>query len=189
MSKHIFHAIYTLEDEVKILDKCHRYYNVVFLEIDDLKISTLSRDRLLHQSKIELMKYLYNIIKSKNEIPKSLNKKYIYLENNQFIKEIEIDTDTILEIFDNHIFFSEVSCFSACEGMCKRVLNDIKKVYGEISIDTLKMHYNHDKTELGSRYKNIIELGKLLKLLEEDRLKGENELNSIVDKAIEENRD
>lgn len=72
-------------------------------------------------------------------------------------------------MFDNKhdSMFSQVSCFPACEGICRRVLNDIKKEYGETSIDALKIYYEEDKIRMGSSFENIIKLGELLKSLEE----------------------
>ena len=171
MSKHIYHAIFTIVDEYRILDKKYQLYKVEFLEIDNLKINDLYGEGVLYDTKIELMKYLYKLIKNGENVPNSVSKDIldVSLEKNQFIKKIEVDTDVILEVFDNKhdSMFSQISCFPACEGICRRVLNDIKKEYGETSIDALKIYYEEDKIRLGSSFENIIELGELLKSLEE----------------------
>lgn len=171
MSKHIYHATFTIVDEYRALDKNYQLYEVEFLEIDDLKIHDLYGKGVLSDTKIELMKYLYKLIKNGENVPDSVSIDIldVSLEKNQFIKKIEVDTDVILEVFDkkHDSMFSEVSCFPACEGICKRVLNDIKKEYGEISIDALKIHYEEDKARRSSSFENIIKLGELLKSLEE----------------------
>lgn len=171
MSKHTYHAIFTIVDEHRVLNKNYQLYEVDFLEIEDLQIKDLYGDGVFYESKIELMKYIYKLIKNGKNIPNSVSLDIldVSLEENQFIKKIEVDTDVILEVFDNKhdLMFSEVSCFPACEGICRRVLNDIKEKYGEISIDVLKIYYEEDKIRKGSSFKNIIELGELLKSLEE----------------------
>ena len=199
MSKHTYHARFTLVNEIRIehANICHRVYEVDFLEIDDLKITELIDSRALHDTKIELMKYLYNLIKSEDQLPSSVTTEEIILKNNQFIKEIEVDTDVILEVFDNKHdrTISEVSCFRTCEGICRRVLNDIKKEYGEISIDALKIHYEKENIFGSSNYKNIIELGALLKSLDEDvndleksvEVKRKQELKKLMNETIEKN--
>lgn len=112
---------------------------------------------------------LIQLNKAEDLLPFPVVAKDITLKKNQFIKEIEVDTDVILEVFDNeHDFmFSEVSCFPACEGICRKVLNDIKKEYDGMSIDALKIYYEEDRVKGGYSVKNIIELGELLKSLEE----------------------
>lgn len=64
MSKHIYHAIFTIVDEYRVLDKNYQLYEVEFLEIDNLKIHNLYGERVLYDTKIELMKYLYKLIKN-----------------------------------------------------------------------------------------------------------------------------
>lgn len=172
MSKHAYHAIFTVVDEHRVFDRNYQLYEVDFLEIEDLKIKDLYGDGVFYETKIELMKYLYNLIKNEDNIPDSISIDIqdVSLDKNQFIQKIEVDTDVILEVFDNKhdLMFSEISCFPACEGICRRVLNDIKKEYGEISVDALKIHYEEDKVRMGSSFKNIIELGELLNSLDED---------------------
>lgn len=195
MSKHTYHAIFTIVDKHIAFDKTYNNYEVTFLEIDDLKISNLYNDKnLLYETKIELMKYLYDLLKHENQLPSSNVTKDINLKNNQFIKEIAVDTDVILEVFDNKYdsTFSEISCFASCEGICRRVLSDIKKHYKNISIDALKIYYEIDKIKLSSSYKNIIELGELLKLLDQDKdgfekFKREQELKKLMNETIEKN--
>lgn len=168
MSKHTYHSIFTIVDEYSLFDKNYQLYEVDFLGIEDLKIQDLYGDGVFYETKVELMKYLYNLIKREEQLPSSVTSENITLNENQFIKKIEVDTDVILEVFDNKhdLMFSQISCFQACEGICRRVLNDIKKEYGEISVDALKIHYEEDKVRMGSSFKNIIELGELLKSLE-----------------------
>lgn len=170
MSKHIYHAIFTIVDEHRGFNRNYQLYEVDFLEIEDLQIKDLYGEGVFYDTKMELMKYLYDLIKNRKNIHSSvsIDIRDVSLDKNQFIKKIEVDTDVILEVFDNKhdLMFSEVSCFPACEGICRRVLNDIKKEYGEISIDALKIHYEEDKIKKGSNFKNIIELGKLLESLE-----------------------
>ena len=79
--------------------------------------------------------------------------------NNQF------ETDSI---HMHEKVFSSITCIATCEGICKRVLKDIKKEYHGMSIDILKEYYRHDKNHGGNDYKNIIELGELLKSLKQD---------------------
>lgn len=171
MSKHTYHAIFTVVDEHRVFDRNYQLYEVDFLEIEDLKIHVYG-DGVFYDTKMELMKYLYDLIKNEENIPSSvsIDIRDVSLDKNQFIKKIEVDTDVILEVFDNKhdLMFSEVSCFATCEGVCKRVLNDIKKEYKDVSIDALKFYYAHDKRYKGSSYKNIIELAELLKSFEED---------------------
>lgn len=171
MSKHTYHARFTIVDEYRVLDKNYQLYEVDFLEIDNLKISKLYGIGVFQETKMELMKYLYGLIKTRKDIPDSVSIDIldVSLGKNQFIKKIEVDTDVILEIFDNkHDFmFSEISCFRTCDGICRRVLNDIKKEYGDVSIDALKIYYEEDRVKKGSSFKNIIKLGELLKSLEE----------------------
>ena len=171
MSKHTYHAIFTIVDEHRVFNKNYQLYEVEFLEIEDLKIRDVYGDVAFYETKMKLMKYLYDLIKNRENIPSSVSIDIldVSLEKNQFIKKIEVDTDVILEVFDNKhdLMFSEVSCFPACEGICRRVLNDIKKKYNDISIDVLKIYYEEDKIRKGSNFKNIIELGELLKSLEE----------------------
>ena len=171
MSKHTYHAIFTIVDEHRVLDKNYQFYEVDFLEIDNFKISKLYGDEVFYETKMELMKYIYKLIKNRENISSSvsIDIRDVSLDKNQFIKKIEVDTDVILEVFNNKHdrLFSEVSCFRTCEGICRRVLNDIKKQYEGVSIDALKIYYEEDKVRLGSSFKNIMELGKLLKSLEE----------------------
>ena len=173
MSKHTYHAIFTIVDEHRVFDKNYQLYEVDFIEIEDLKIQDLYGDGFFQETKMGLMKYLYDLIKARKDIPDSVSIDIldVSLKKNQFIKQIEVDTDVILEVFDNkHDFmFSEISCFRTCEGICRRVLSDIKKEYGDISIDALKIYYEEDKVRFGSSFENIMELGKLLKSLEEDK--------------------
>ena len=171
MSKYTYHARFTIVDENIGFNRNYQLYEVDFLEIEDLLIKDLYGDGVFYETKMELMKYLYGLIKNRENIPDSvsIDIRDVSLDKNQFIKKIEVDTDVILEVFDNKHdrMFSEVSCFRACEGMCKKVLKDIKEEYSRISIDALKMHYEEDKVKRGSCYKHIIELGELLKSLEE----------------------
>ena len=175
MSKHTYHARFTIVDEHRVFDKNYQLYEVDFLEIEDLKIKDLYGDGVFYEAKIELMRYIYKLIKNRKNIPNSISIDIldVSLDKNQFIKKIEVDTDVILEVFDNKHdrMFSEVSCFRTCEGICRRVLNDIKKEYGDMSMDALKIYYEEDKVKRGSSFKNIIKLGELLKLLEEDNFK------------------
>lgn len=131
----------------------------------------LRKEVLLLCLKMELMKYIYKLIKNRENISSSvsIDIRDVSLDKNQFIKKIEVNTDVILEVFYNKydLMFSEVSCFRTCEGICRRVLNDIKEKYGEILIDVLKIYYEEDKMRKSSSYKDIIELGELLKSLEE----------------------
>lgn len=172
MSKHIYHAIFTIVDEYRVFDKNYQLYEVDFLEIEDLKIQDLYGNGVFYETKMELMKYLYGLIKNRENIPDSvsIDIRDVSLDKNQFIKKIEVDTDVILEVFDNKqdLMFSQISCFRTCEGICRRVINDIKKQYEGLSIDALKIYYEEDKVRLGSSFESIVKLGELLKLLEED---------------------
>lgn len=64
--------------------------------------------------------------------------------------------------------FSRITCMATCEGICRRVLSDIKKEFHGTPIEILKEYYRYDKNHGGNRYENIIELGELLKSLQED---------------------
>lgn len=56
------------------------------------------------------------------------------------------------------------TCLDTCEGVCKRVLKDIK----DLSDDKMLEEYINDKLSGGRDYSSIIQLGLLLNKLEEE---------------------
>lgn len=59
-----------------------------------------------------------------------------------------------------------ITCIDSCNGMCRRVLNDLKK--SGLDKNGLVEAYLNDKNNGGRDYSDIIKLGKLLKELEEN---------------------
>lgn len=159
MSKYLFKVKFTsIENTIKD-------YLIEFPEIPDLEPILSVKGKELDDAK----EYLWSYIRKNKNIPDIKNKN-IKLNENQFIKNIEIDTDIISQNYSDKPMhqqvFSSITCMAACEGMCKRVLKDIKKEYEGLPISVLKDYYRHDRDHGGNDYKNIIELGEFLKSLQ-----------------------
>ena len=58
------------------------------------------------------------------------------------------------------------TCIDSCNGMCKKILKDSKKLFPHES--DLLIAYRADKENGGRDYQSIIELGIMLKKLEEN---------------------
>lgn len=165
MGKYLFTAKFTtIEDEIG-------GYIIEFPEIPELKSIETIYGREFDDAKEHLWSYIYNLIKKDKHISEVTKEANIVLEENQFIKHIKVDTEVIQEVYEgNKPVFSLTPCIASCEGMCRRVLKEIKKQYEGSSIEALRELYRRDKLYGGNEYRNIIELGEFMKLVSEDQL-------------------
>ncbi|NFT93950.1 hypothetical protein FDF86_16610 [Clostridium botulinum] len=66
---------------------------------------------------------------------------------------------------DNIKSFTAYSCIDSCEGICKRVFNDIENLSLD-KVDLIEAYIN-DKLHGGRDYEYIIKLGELFKELDQ----------------------
>lgn len=161
MSKYLFKVKFTL------IEEGIGGYLIEFPEIPELESIKAIHSRALDDAKDHLWLYIYDLIKEDKHISEVTKDVNIVLKDNQFIRHMEVDTDVIVEVYGrNNRLLSYTPCIASCEGMCKKVLNEIKKQYDGLSIGALKELYRQDKVRSGNEYKSIMELGRFLESLQ-----------------------
>lgn len=182
MGRYLFTAKFTL------IEEGIGGYIIEFPELPELESIETIYGRELDDAKEHLWSYIYNLIKKDKHISEVTKEVNIVLKENEFIKHIKVDTEVIQEVYEgNKPLLSQTPCIASCEGMCRRVLKEIKKQYEGSSIDALRELYRQDKLHGGNDYKNIIKLGQFMKLVSEDQLNHEDELKKIMNESVQKN--